>query len=88
MAFGTFASNAVMFFVILCTGLTLNAHGVTVITSSRQVAEALRPLAGSAASLLLALGLIGAGFLAVPILTGSAGYAVSQAFGGAARSGG
>ncbi len=80
VAFGTFASNAVMFFVILCTGLTLNAHGVTEITSSKQVAEALRPLAGNAAMLLYTLGIIGVGLLAIPTLTGSAAYAISETF--------
>ena len=80
VTFGTFCSNLVMFFVIVCTALTLNAHGMTDITSSRQVAEALRPLAGNAAMLLYTIGIIGVGLLAIPTLTGSAAYAFSETF--------
>lgn len=74
-------SNTVMFFIILATAATLHAAGKTNIGSATDAAQALRPLAGNAASLLLAVGLIGAGFLAVPVLTGSSAYAVSEAFG-------
>ena len=74
-------SNVVMFFIILATGATLFKAGKTDIGSATDAAEALRPLAGNAASILLAVGLIGAGFLAVPILSGSTAYAVSEAFG-------
>lgn len=78
---GMLVSNVVMYFIILATGATLFASGQTDIQSATDAAEALRPIAGDAASILLALGLIGAGFLAVPILTGSAAYALSEAFG-------
>jgi NRAMP (natural resistance-associated macrophage protein)-like metal ion transporter len=78
---GMFFSNVVMYFIILTTAATLFKAGKTNIESATEAAQALRPLAGDAAYFLLALGLIGAGFLAVPILTGSAAYAVSEAFG-------
>jgi Mn2+/Fe2+ NRAMP family transporter len=74
-------SNVVMYFVILSTGATLFKAGKTQIQSATDAAEALRPLAGRGAEALLAVGLIGAGFLAVPILTGSSAYAVAEAFG-------
>ncbi len=78
---GTFASNAVMFFIILTTALTLHGKGLTEIETSRQVAEALRPLAGDAAYLLYAIGVVGVGFLAIPTLAGSAAYACAETFG-------
>jgi len=78
---GMLLSNVVMYFIILTTAATLHTAGKTHINSATEAAEALRPLAGDAAGLLLAVGLIGAGFMAVPILTGSAGYAVAEAFG-------
>lgn len=78
---GMSLSNVVMFFIILTTAATLFKAGNTDIQSATEAAEALKPLAGNAAGLLLAAGLIGAGFLAVPILTGSAGYALAEAFG-------
>lgn len=78
---GMFFSNVVMYFIILATAATLHASGQTDIKSAADAAQALRPVAGDAAGILLALGLIGAGFLAVPILTGSAAYAMSEAFG-------
>src|SRR5260370_39292906 len=59
----------------------LNAHGVTNINSATQAAEALRPLAGDFTFLLFALGIIGTGMLAIPVLAGSAAYGVSEAFG-------
>jgi len=74
-------SNAVMYFIILATAATLFKAGQTDIQSATDAAQALRPLAGDAAGLLLATGLIGAGFLAVPILTGAGAYAVAEAFG-------
>src|SRR5262249_11292988 len=74
-------SSLVMYAIILATGATLYKAGQRNIESARQAAEALRPLAGPFAEILLALGLIGAGILAVPILTGSSGYAVAEAFG-------
>jgi Mn2+/Fe2+ NRAMP family transporter len=77
---GTFFSNAVMFFVILSCAATLNRHGITHITTSKEAAEALRPLAGPLATLLYTLGLIGVGFLAIPTLAGSAAYAFAETF--------
>jgi len=78
---GMFLSNVVMYFIILATAATLFKAGETNISSAADAAEALRPLAGDAATILLAVGLIGAGFLAVPILSGSAAYGVAEAFG-------
>lgn len=78
---GMVFSNLVAYFIILTTAATLFKEGKTDIKSAADAAEALRPIAGEAARILFALGLIGAGFLAVPILTGSAAYAVSEAFG-------
>jgi NRAMP (natural resistance-associated macrophage protein)-like metal ion transporter len=76
---GMFFSNLVMYFIILTTAATLHAHGQTNIETAREAAEALRPLAGSGAYLLFTLGLIGTGMLAVPVLAGSAAYAVAEA---------
>jgi NRAMP (natural resistance-associated macrophage protein)-like metal ion transporter len=73
-------SNLIALFIIVTTAATLHANGVTDITSSAKAAEALRPLAGDAAFLLFALGIIGTGMLAVPVLAGSAAYAVAEAF--------
>lgn len=78
---GMLLSNIVMYFIILSTAATLFKAGKTNIQSATDAAEALRPLAGRAAEALLAIGLIGSGFLAVPILTGSSAYAVAEAFG-------
>ena len=78
---GMFISNLVFYFVILACAATLHASGNTEISSAAQAAEALRPLAGNAATYLFAVGIIGAGFLAVPVLTGSSAYAVAEAFG-------
>ena len=75
---GMFFSNLVMYFIILATAATLFQSGKTDIHSATDAAEALRPLAGDAASFLLAIGLIGSGLLAVPILTGSAAYAFAE----------
>jgi NRAMP (natural resistance-associated macrophage protein)-like metal ion transporter len=77
---GTFFSNMVMFFIILTTALTLHRHGLTRLESSRDVAEALRPLAGQFAELLYTVGLIGTGLLAIPTLAGSAAYAFAETF--------
>jgi Mn2+/Fe2+ NRAMP family transporter len=76
---GMFASNFVMYFIILTTEATLHAHGVVKIETAEQAAEALRPLAGNAAYLLFTLGLIGAGMLGVPVLAGSCVYAIPEA---------
>ena len=78
---GTFISNMVMFFIILTTALTLNKSGHTQIESSRQAAEALRPLAGNSAAFLFTTGIVGLGLLAVPTLAGSAAYAFAETFG-------
>ena len=78
---GTLFSNLVMFFIILATASTLHANGVTKIETSRQAAEALKPIAGSLAYLLYTFGLIGTGLLAIPTLTGSAAYAIAETFG-------
>jgi NRAMP (natural resistance-associated macrophage protein)-like metal ion transporter len=75
---GTFFSNAVMFFIILTTGLTLHSHGAMNIETSSQAAEALRPLAGPLAAILYTIGLVGTGLLAIPTLTGSAAYAWAE----------
>jgi len=74
-------SNLIAFFIILSTAVTLHASGVTDIQTSAQAAEALRPLAGEMTFLLFSLGIIGTGMLAVPVLAGSAAYAVAEAAG-------
>jgi Mn2+/Fe2+ NRAMP family transporter len=61
----------VMFFIILTTAITLNRHGITHIETTRQAAEALRPLAGKFAATLFTVGIVGVGFLAIPTLAGS-----------------
>jgi Mn2+/Fe2+ NRAMP family transporter len=73
-------SNIIALFIMLTTAATLNAHGVTDIETSSQAAEALRPIAGEFAFTIFALGIIGTGLLAVPVLAGSAAYAVGEAF--------
>lgn len=78
---GMVVGNLVMYFVLLSTAATLHVSGHTEISSAAEAAEALRPVAGDAAGILLAVGLIGAGFLAVPVLSGSAAYAICEAFG-------
>jgi NRAMP (natural resistance-associated macrophage protein)-like metal ion transporter len=77
---GTFFSNFTMYFIILTTALVLHAHGTTHIETSKQAAEALRPLVGTLAYLLYTVGIIGVGFLAIPILAGSAAYAFAETF--------
>ena len=74
-------SNVVMYFIILATALTLFKSGKTDIKSAADAAEALKPLVGDFAGILFAAGMIGAGLLAVPILSGSAAYAIAEAFG-------
>ncbi len=78
---GMFLSNLVMFFIIAACAATLFAKGVTNINTAADAANALRPIAGDRAYLLFALGIIGTGMLAVPILAGSASYALSESFG-------
>jgi NRAMP (natural resistance-associated macrophage protein)-like metal ion transporter len=78
---GMVFSNLIMYCIMLTTAATLHRSGVTDIVSSRQAAEALRPVAGDAAYLLYTLGILGSGLLAIPVLAGSASYAVSEVFG-------
>ncbi|WP_315704572.1 MULTISPECIES: divalent metal cation transporter [unclassified Bradyrhizobium] len=78
---GMIFSNAIAFFIILTTATVLHAHGVTNINSATEAAEALRPLAGDFTFLLFALGIVGTGMLAIPVLAGSAAYGVAEAFG-------
>jgi NRAMP (natural resistance-associated macrophage protein)-like metal ion transporter len=78
---GMILSNIIGFFIIVTTATTLHAHGITKIDTAAQAAEALRPLAGPLAFFLFSLGIIGTGLLAVPVLAGSAGYAVAESFG-------
>jgi len=75
---GMLLSNLVMYFLILTTAATLNAHGHKDIETAKQAAEALRPLAGQGAYWLFTLGMIGTGMLAVPVLAGSCAYAVAE----------
>jgi NRAMP (natural resistance-associated macrophage protein)-like metal ion transporter len=79
--FGMLFSNVVMYFIILATGSTLYKAGVRDVDSAAQAAQALRPLAGPAAELLFAVGVIGVGFLAVPVMTTGAAYDLSQTLG-------
>jgi NRAMP (natural resistance-associated macrophage protein)-like metal ion transporter len=78
---GMLFSNAIALCIVIATAVTLNEHGVTNIQTSSQAAEALRPVAGEFAFAVFALGIIGTGLLAVPVLAGSAAYAVSEVFG-------
>jgi Mn2+/Fe2+ NRAMP family transporter len=78
---GMLFSNVVMYFIILGTAATLHAAGKTHIESATDAAQALRPLAGDLSAVLLAVGLIGTGTLAIPVLSASAAYALSEAFG-------
>ncbi len=73
-------SNLIALFIIISCAATLHRSGITDINTSAQAAEALRPLAGDAAFLLFSLGIIGTGMLAVPVLAGSAAYAVAETF--------
>jgi Mn2+/Fe2+ NRAMP family transporter len=74
-------SNVIAFFIILTTVAVLHAGGVTNIRRVAEAAEALRPLAGDFTFVLFALGIIGTGLLAVPVLAGSVAYCVAEAFG-------
>jgi Mn2+/Fe2+ NRAMP family transporter len=78
---GMVFSNVIAFFIILATASTLHLHGLTQIETAAQAAEALRPIAGDLAFLLFALGIIGTGLLAIPVLAGSGAYAVAELFG-------
>jgi len=78
---GMILSNVIAMCIVIATAVTLNQQGITDIQTSSQAAEALRPVAGEFAFALFALGIIGTGLLAVPVLAGSAAYAVSEVFG-------
>jgi len=78
---GMLYSNLTAYFIILATGVTLHVAGVTNITTAAQAANALRPLAGDFAYMLFALGILGVGLIGVPVLAGSAAYALSEAMG-------
>jgi len=80
-AVGMAASNLVALFIMLTTAATLNAHGVTNIETSADAAKALRPIAGEFAFMVFALGIVGTGLLAVPVLAGSAAHALGEALG-------
>lgn len=77
---GMFLSNLVMFFIIAACGGILHANGITEITSAAQAAEALRPFAGEATYFLFAIGIIGTGLLAIPVLAGASSYALAESF--------
>jgi Mn2+/Fe2+ NRAMP family transporter len=81
VGFGMFFSNVVMYFIILSTASTLFKAGQHDINTAAEAAQALRPLAGNAAELLFAIGVIGVGFLAVPVMTIGAAYDLCQSFG-------
>jgi len=76
---GMLFSNLIALFIVITTAATLNAHGLTDIQTSAQAAEALRPIAGQFAYVVFALGIIGTGLLALPVLAGSAAYALGEA---------
>ena len=77
---GMFLSNVVMYFIIAACGGVLFAHGIANIQTTAQAAEALRPFAGNATYFLFAIGVIGTGMLAIPVLAGSSSYALSESF--------
>jgi Mn2+/Fe2+ NRAMP family transporter len=79
--FGMIFSNIIALCIVIATAVTLNEHGITNIQTASQAAEALRPVAGEFAFAIFALGIIGTGLLAVPIVAGSAAYAVSELYG-------
>ena len=79
--FGMAISNLIAFFIVITTAATLNAHGVTDIQTSAQAAEALRAVAGRFTFIVFAAGIIGTGLLTLPVLSGSAAYAVGELFG-------
>ena len=78
---GMTLSNGVALCIVIATAVTLNMQGITTIQTSAQAAQALRPVAGDFAFAIFALGIIGTGLLAVPVLAGSAAYAVSELYG-------
>lgn len=76
---GMFVSNLIMYFIMLTAAVTLHPAGIVEIQTAAQAAEALQPLAGSAAALLFTAGIVGTGMLGVPVLAGSGAYAVAEA---------
>ncbi|HEV7121688.1 MAG TPA: divalent metal cation transporter [Candidatus Paceibacterota bacterium] len=78
---GMFVSNLIMFFIIAACAATLHANGITTIATADQAASAIRPFGGELTYFFFALGIIGTGLLAVPVLAGSAAYAISECFG-------
>lgn len=78
---GMFLSNLVMFFIIAACASVLFTHGITNITTAAQAAEALRPFAGNATFWLFAIGIVGVGLLAIPVMAGSSAYAISESIG-------
>ena len=79
--FGMLFSNVIMFFIILSTGSVLFNGGIHQIDTVEQAAQALKPLAGNSAYILFAIGIIGTGFLAIPVLSGSLSYIITETFG-------
>jgi NRAMP (natural resistance-associated macrophage protein)-like metal ion transporter len=75
---GMLLSNVVMFFIVAACGAELHAHGITNINTASQAAQALRPFAGNATYLLFAVGIVGTGLLAIPVLAGSSSYAIAE----------
>jgi NRAMP (natural resistance-associated macrophage protein)-like metal ion transporter len=80
-AFGMFFSNAIMFFIVVVSASTLNAHGHTNVQTAEQAAQVLRPIAGTLAFVLFAAGIVSAGLLSIPVMAASSAYVVSAAFG-------
>ena len=80
-AAGMVSAVAIMFAIMVASAATLGAHGVTTVQTADQAARALQPIAGRVAGLLFALGIVGTGALAVPILAGSTAYALAETFG-------
>jgi len=78
---GMFFSNLMMYFIILSTAATLFRAGQHEVNTAAEAAQALRPLAGNAAGVLFAIGVVGVGFLAIPVMTTGAAYSICQAFG-------
>jgi NRAMP (natural resistance-associated macrophage protein)-like metal ion transporter len=78
---GMILSNTIAFFIMLTTAATLHVHGITNIETAADAANALRPIAGELTFLLFALGIVGTGMLAIPVLAGSAAYAVAEFYG-------
>ncbi len=78
---GMFLSNITMWFIIVTTALTLHVNNITTVETAHEAASALKPIAGDFAFLLFTLGIVGTGFLAIPVLAGSSSYVLAEAFG-------